>query len=82
MSNFVKELVEQVVAVYIVTFVGALVANGFGMDGTNHLGVAAAAALSAIPAALMVVKSFAARFVGDPESALLVPEPEATNHPL
>lgn len=81
-TKFVVQLVEQVVAVYVVTFVGALVANGFGLEGTNHLGVAAAAALSSIPAALMVIKSFAAKFVGDSDSALMIPKADSPSDPF
>ena len=72
--EFALELVEQVVAVYVVTFIGLLISSGFGMDGTARLDVVAVSAISAIPAALSVIKSFAAKFVGDSESALLLPK--------
>lgn len=80
--KFLLQLAEQVVAVYVVTFVGALIANGFGVQGTNHLGVVASAGLAAIPAALMVVKSFAARYVGDSESVLMLPMDQDEAHPF
>lgn len=74
MSNkFIKDLSERVIATYVETFAGLLIA---AWTPAINLGTARAAAVAAIPAALSVVKGIFAKFRGNEEDASLV-DPEA-----
>ena len=63
---FLISTAEQVGVTYLASFVGLLLAN---WSGEINMGVITAAAVSAIPAALAVLKSAIAKLVGNPDSA-------------
>jgi hypothetical protein len=65
-SAFAINLAERVLGAYFLTFITLLLANGFDYLDVNAL---EAAALSAIPAALAVVKGALAKQFGSPDSA-------------
>lgn len=73
-SHFVVDLLERAVATYLQALAGFLVA------GTTTINISGlqAAALAAVPAGLSVLKSGVATFVGDSETAALLPGPLAT----
>lgn len=64
--NALKDLAERTLAAYVLAFIGLLLAAGFDYTDLSAL---KAAGLAAVPAALQVVYSFLATFVGDPGSA-------------
>lgn len=64
--KYYRDLAEQTAASYLLTFLGLLLTDGMDLTSVSAL---KAAAVAAIPAALMVVKGAAARKVGDPDSA-------------
>lgn len=72
MPKFLTDLVERTAATYALTALGLLTADGFAI---TNLGADKAALVAAIPAGLTVVKGFIARFVGDPNTAALLPTP-------
>lgn len=74
MNRFLLDVVERTVATYATTFLGLLLASGFDL---TSLGALKAAAVAAIPAALTVIKGVLAGFVGDPNSAAVLPTPKA-----
>ena len=67
-KTFLIDLAERTVSAYVVAVVSLLLTA----DLTN-VDAVKAAALAAIPAALVVVKGAAALFVGNPDSAGLLP---------
>lgn len=71
MSNYAADLTERVVATYVVTFLGLLIAAWGNVKGINDLSVAGTAALAAIPAGLSVLKGGLAKYVGNADSASL-----------
>lgn len=71
MRAYLLDLTERVVGTYAFTFVGLLLANG--ADITN-LAADKVAAISAIPAALSVIKGVLGHFVGDPNTASVLPQ--------
>ena len=66
MGTFAKDLIERTVAAYALAFVGLLLATGFDFTDLSAL---KAAALASIPAALQVIYSALAFFVGSPKTA-------------
>lgn len=70
MRQFILDLAERTAATYVQAFLGLMLADGFDLLSIGEL---ESAALAAIPAALAVVKSGVATFVGDPASAALLP---------
>jgi len=70
MKKLLIDLAERTAATYAVTFLGLLVADGFDLTSVSAL---RASAVAAIPAALTVIKGALASFVGDPNSAALLP---------
>ncbi|MFE6745898.1 holin [Kitasatospora purpeofusca] len=70
MSRYLLDLTERTAATYLASFLGLLLAAG--ADLTN-MGTVRAAAVAALPAALTVIKSAVAVFVGDPNTAALIP---------
>ena len=74
-SRYIRDLVERVLATYVQTFLGLLLASGFAVDGVVDLSLVVKAAVAAIPAALSLVKGIVARAVGDKESASLAGVP-------
>ncbi|MFJ6616688.1 holin [Kitasatospora sp. NPDC091335] len=69
MRKLIIDLVERTVATYAVAFLGLLLADGFDLTSISAL---KAAGVAALPAALTVLKSAVASFVGDPNSAALI----------
>lgn len=67
--QYLKSLVELVVAVYAFTFLGTVTAAGFDL---TDISAVKAAAVAAVPAALAVIYGALARFVGNYQSALAV----------
>jgi hypothetical protein len=65
-SKSLADLAERTLAAYVLAFLGLTLAAGF--DLTN-LGAVKAASLAAVPAALQVVYSAVAAFVGSPNTA-------------
>ena len=72
-KSFLRDACERVIATYIQAFLGLLLA---GWSTSVDISTVQAAAVAAIPAALAVVMTMVARFVGDPESASLVGDVE------
>jgi uncharacterized protein involved in response to NO len=67
--TYIKDLAERVLATYALTFLGLLLAAGYDWTDVSAL---KSAALAAVPAALQLVYSALAKFVGDPSSAGVV----------
>lgn len=67
---FLRDLAERVIATYVEVFLGLVIVSGFS-NGVVDVSALQAAAVSALPAALVVIKSWAARYRGDPDSASL-----------
>jgi len=70
MSRYLLDLAERTAATYATTFLGLLLADGVDL---TSLGTLKAAAIAALPAALAVVKGGIAFFVGEPNTAALLP---------
>lgn len=70
MPRYLADLLERTAATYSFTALGLMTANGFDI---TSISADKAALVAAIPAGLTVVKGFVARFVGDPDSAALLP---------
>jgi len=66
-KKFLLDALERVVATFVEVFAGALIAGP-----TINIGTVQAAALAGLIAALTVVKTVAASFVGDKDSAGVV----------
>lgn len=66
--QYVKSLVELVLATYAFTFLGLVLANDFNLTDVSAL---KAAAVAAVPAALSVVYGALARLVGSYDSATI-----------
>lgn len=71
-TNFTKDLTERVLSTYVVTLLGLAIAGWAEVKGVKNLSFLGTAALSAVPAALSVLKGGLAKFVGSPDSASLV----------
>lgn len=69
-SQFVKDLLERVLATYVEVFLGLVIVSAFS-DGVVDMSAVQAAAISALPAALAVIKGWVGRYRGDPDSASL-----------
>lgn len=69
-SVFIRDLVERTLATYVEVFLGLVIVSAFS-NGVVDVSALQAAAVSALPAALAVVKGFAAQYRGDPDSASL-----------
>lgn len=72
-KEFLMDLGERVVATYLQAFIGLLIASGFADDGKLNMGTATAAAVSALPAVLALIKGIIALKVGDEGTAALLP---------
>ncbi|MEU3569405.1 holin [Kitasatospora sp. NPDC036755] len=72
MRKFVLDLVERTAATYVAAFLGLLLADQFDLTSISAL---KAAAVSALPAALSVLKGAVATRIGDPASAALLGRP-------
>ena len=70
MPKLLLDIAERTAATYAVTFLGLLLTNG--VDLTN-VSTVRAAAVAAIPAALSIVKGVLASFIGNHQSAALLP---------
>lgn len=68
--RWLMDMLERTLATYAVTLLGLVTADGFDL---TDVGAAKAAAIAALPAALTVIKSGVAVFVGDPASAAFLP---------
>lgn len=77
-KQFMVDAFERVVATYIETFLGLVIASAFVDSGKLNMGAVTAAAVAALPAALSLVKSLIARAVGDEGTAALLPASEDT----
>ncbi len=73
--RYIRDLVERVLSTYAQSFLGLLIASGFGVDGVLDLSLVVKAAVAALPAALSLLKGLLARTVGDKESASLAKPP-------
>lgn len=67
--QYVKSLIELVLATYAFTFLGLVLANDFDLTDVSAL---KAAAVASLPAALAVVYGALARLIGNYNSALTV----------
>ncbi len=74
-GRYARDLIERVGATYAETFLGLLLASGFAVDGVVELSLVGKAAVSALPAALSLLKGLLARSVGDSQSASLAKPP-------
>lgn len=70
MPKFLTDLAERVASTYVVAFLGLLLADGVDL---TSVGTIRAAAIAALPAALSVIKGVLSTFVGDHQSAALLP---------
>jgi hypothetical protein len=70
MPKFLTDLTERVASTYVVAFLGLLLADGVDLTSVSTI---RAAAIAALPAALTVVKGALAAFVGDHQTAALLP---------
>ena len=61
-----QDIAERATATYVQTFIGLLIV---GWTDTIDLAVIQTAAVAAVPAALSVIKGYAASLTGDPDSA-------------
>lgn len=78
MNRYVQDLIERVVATFLqAAIAGALTVLAADTDGMLDLDTARAAALVAalagLTALLSLIKGLLARYVGDPDSASLLP---------
>jgi hypothetical protein len=71
-NRYLLDLAERVIATYVEAFLGLVIASGFGVNGVVNLSLLQVAAVSALPAALAVVKAGLAKLKGDPATASLV----------
>jgi len=76
-KTFLIDMAERVAATYAVTLLSLLITADL-----TDVSAVKAAALAAIPAALMILKSSIALFIGDPNSASLLPAPVALPAPV
>lgn len=74
MSKFLKDLFERTISTYIQVFLGLLLA---GASDTLDVSTLKAAAVSAIPAALAVIKGLVGQKFGEADSAAWLPEDDA-----
>lgn len=70
MPKYLIDVAERVAATYVVALLGLLLADGVDL---TSVGTLRAALVAALPAALSVVKGVLGGFVGDPNSAALLP---------
>jgi hypothetical protein len=68
MKKYLLSLAEQALGAYLSTFIGLVLTN---WSGEISMDTITAAAVAAVPAALIVIKSAIARYIGNPESATL-----------
>ena len=73
-TRFLVDLIERTAATYVEVFLGLLIASGLGTPA-DRMDLITKAAISAIPAALAVVKGGAAKLRGDPDGASLADLP-------
>lgn len=72
MTVFVRDLIERVLATFLVTFLGALITSGwFDLHGITDVSILGKAALAGVAAVLSLAKGLAAKYVGDSDSASL-----------
>ena len=79
--RYLIDLAERTLATYAVTLLGLLILSGFGTEQITDLSFWAKAGTAAVPAALTVLKSGLARFVGSPDTAALLPAEADTPRP-
>lgn len=79
--RYLLDLAERTAATYFEALLGLLLASGFGVAQITDLSFWTKAAVAAIPAALAVLKSGLARFVGSPNTAALLPAEADTPQP-
>jgi len=72
-KRFLRDAGERVLATFLEAAAGSVI-----LSGALNLDVAKAAGLAGVLAALTVVKSLLARFLGDRESASVLPGPTDT----
>jgi hypothetical protein len=72
-KQFWIDAAERVVATYLEVFLGLVIASAFVDSGKLNMGAVTAAAVSALPAALALVKSMIASRIGDKETAAALP---------
>jgi len=70
MRKYWIDLTERTAAAYGTTFLGLLLADGVDLTSVSAV---KAAAIASLPAALSVVKGGVAFFVGEPNTAALLP---------
>ncbi|MEV7781670.1 holin [Kitasatospora sp. NPDC088351] len=70
MRTFLLDLTERTVATYLAALLGLLLADRVDL---TSVGTLRAAAVAALPAALTVLKGGIGTFVGDPNSAAILP---------
>jgi hypothetical protein len=66
-----KDVAERAAATYIEAFLGLLLVSNTFASGQIDLSVIQTAAVAAIPAALSVIKSYAATFRGEDTASLV-----------
>jgi hypothetical protein len=71
MPRFFADLAERAVLTYVEAFLGLLLATGFNLADLSALN---AAAIAAIPAALVVVKAGIGTLIGDSATASWLPK--------
>jgi hypothetical protein len=66
--RFFTDLAERTIATYLEAFIGLLLVGGI-----TDLSTAKSAAIAAVPAGLAVVKGALSGFLGDPDTASVLP---------
>lgn len=77
-KTFLPDLVERVVFTYLESFLGLVIASAFVDSGKLNMGAVTAAAVSALPAALSLLKGLIASQIGDTGTAAALPAAQDT----
>lgn len=73
MRTYLIDLAERTIGTYLAAFLGLLFADGVNLTALADIGAWQAAAIAAIPAGITVIKGALATFVGDGNTAALLP---------
>jgi hypothetical protein len=75
--KFFRDLIERTAATYVEALAGLLM-----VSGVTHFSDLKAAAVAAVPAGLAVIKGVLASFVGNTNTAALLPKDSAPVRPV
>jgi hypothetical protein len=78
-QRYALDLAERVLATFTVTFVGQLIASGwFTVGGVIDMSILQKAGIAGLAAVLSLLKGFAAKFIGSPNTAAWLPKVDDT----